>query len=53
MSGQSRQQRGPHGPGHGMMPGEKARDFKGTLRKMIRYMGAYRYALIAVMVFTY
>ncbi len=51
MSGQSRQQRGPHGPGHGMMPGEKARDFKGTLRKMIRYMGAYRYALIAVMVF--
>lgn len=50
MSEQTRPpKRGPHGPG--MMPGEKAKDFKGTLRKMLRYMGAYRYGLLAVMVF--
>ncbi len=50
MSEQTRPpRRGPHGPG--MMPGEKAKDFKGTLQKMLRYMGAYRYGLIAVMVF--
>lgn len=40
-----------HGPGAGMIPGEKAKDFKGTLRKMLRYMGAYKYGLLAVMVF--
>lgn len=50
MSEQTRPpRRGPHGPG--MMPGEKAKDFKGTLKKILRYMGAYRYGLIAVMVF--
>lgn len=38
-----------HGPG--MMPTEKAKDFKGTLRKLIRYMGPYKYAILAVMVF--
>ncbi|MGN0330622.1 MAG: ABC transporter ATP-binding protein [Kineothrix sp.] len=39
-----------HGPG-GMMPGEKARDFRGTTGKLFRYMGAYRYALLAVVLF--
>ncbi len=39
------------GPGHGMVPGEKAKDFKGTVRKILAYMGRYRFALIAVMVF--
>jgi len=34
-----------------MMPGEKARDFKGTTGKLLRYMGAYKYGLAAVMVF--
>ena len=42
--------RGPHGP-HGMMPGEKAKDFKGTFKKLIAYMGKYRIALIFVMLF--
>ena len=43
----------PHGPhGHGgMMPGEKAKDFRGTFAKLIRYMGNYKLALIAVMIF--
>ena len=37
----SRPRRGPMGGhGHGpMMPGEKAKDFKGTLRKMLAFMG--------------
>ena len=39
------------GPGHGMVPGEKAKDFKGTVRKILAYMGRYRFALIAVMAF--
>lgn len=51
MSTQSRPQRRPHGPGAHMMPGEKAKNFKGTVGKLIRYMGSYKYALIAVMIF--
>ena len=39
-----------HGP-RGMMPGEKAKDFKGTIRKLIRYMGSFKYAILAVMIF--
>ena len=39
--------RGPHG----MMPGEKARDFKGTMRKLIVYLGKYLPAIVAVMLF--
>ena len=40
--------------GHGRGPGapvEKPKDFKGTIGKLIRYMGAYRFALLAVMIF--
>lgn len=43
-----------HGPGHGpggMMPGEKAKDFKGTIGKLFAYLGNYRFALIAVVIF--
>ena len=43
--------RRPHGPHGGMMPGEKAKDFKGTVSKLIAYMGRYKIALIAVMIF--
>ncbi len=44
--------RGPmgHGP-MGMMKGEKARDFKGTMKRLIRYLGAYRWPILVVMVF--
>lgn len=52
MSEEPRRPRGPRGHhGPGMMPGEKAKDFKGTIKKLIRYMGNYKYALLAVMVF--
>lgn len=40
-----------HGPGRGMMPGEKAKDFKGTIGKLFAYLGKYRIALAAVIVF--
>lgn len=39
------------GHGHGMMPGEKAKDFKGTVRKLFSYLGKYRIGLAAVIVF--
>ena len=42
---------GGHGPGHGMMPGEKPKDFKGTLKKMIGFMGRFKAALVVVIVF--
>jgi ATP-binding cassette subfamily B multidrug efflux pump len=42
--------RGPMG-GHGrMMPGEKARDFKGTMQKLLRYLGAYKLSIALIMV---
>ena len=31
-------------------PGEKAKDFKGTLKKLIKYAGRYRIGIIAVMI---
>ena len=41
---------GGRGP-HGMMPGEKAKDFKGTMKKLMSYLGKYTYAFIAVFIF--
>jgi len=35
----------------GMMAGEKARDFKGTMAKLFQYMGAYKLQLAIVFVF--
>ena len=43
--------RGPMGHGRGMMPGEKATDFKGTMKKLMAYLGKYTYAIIAVFIF--
>ena len=39
------------GPGHGPMPGEKAKDFKGTMKKLMGYMGKYKIALLFVVIF--
>lgn len=42
---------GPGGPMHGgMMPGEKAKDFKGSFGKLFAYIGRYRIAIWIVMV---
>ena len=42
---------GPMGRGAMMMKGEKARDFKGTMLKLIRYLSSYKVAIIVVLVF--
>jgi ATP-binding cassette, subfamily B, multidrug efflux pump len=55
MQGRPGQQRRRGPMGHGgpmaMMPGEKARDFKGTMRKLIEYLSAYRIQIIVVFIF--
>jgi ATP-binding cassette subfamily B protein len=33
------------------MPGEKASDFKGTMRQLFQYLGAYRLGILVVMLF--
>ena len=44
--------RGPMGHGRGMMPGEKAKDFKGTTNKLIKnYLSKYKIAVVIVMIF--
>jgi len=40
-----------HGPG-AMMKGEKARDFKGTMGKLIEYLGKYKTPIVIVMIIT-
>lgn len=47
------QRRGPmgRGHGHGMGPGEKAKDFKGTIRKLVRYMSVYKIQMLFVLIF--
>ena len=41
--------RGPMG--RGMMPGEKAKDFRGSVGKLLNYMGRYKIALVFVLIF--
>lgn len=43
--------RGPMGGGRGMGPGEKAKDFKGTIRKLVSYMANYKIPVLFVMIF--
>ncbi|MGI1691788.1 ABC transporter ATP-binding protein [Thermoanaerobacter uzonensis] len=38
---------GPHGMVRG---GEKARDFKGTMKKLIKYLSAYKFSIISVFI---
>ncbi|MBN1485968.1 MAG: ABC transporter ATP-binding protein [Chloroflexia bacterium] len=46
-------QRGPMGQGGpmAMMPGEKARDFRGTMKKLLDYLGEYRSSIVVVLLF--
>lgn len=39
-----------HG-GRGMMPVEKAKDFKGSIKKLFAYLGSYKIAILVVMIF--
>ncbi len=40
-----------HGPGGMMMPGEKARDFKGTMKRLIKALSPYRWSFLVVLIF--
>lgn len=41
--------RGPHGGGK-MAPVEKAKDFKGSIKNLIKYIGRYKFAVLVVMI---
>ena len=54
MSRDGNKMRGPRGPmgGHGMRgSGEKAKDFKGTMRRLVSYLAKYRLSIIIVLIF--
>lgn len=42
---------GGHGPGGRMAPGEKPKDFKGTVGKLVAFMGRFKAAIAAVLAF--
>ena len=46
----ARRHRGPMGPGPGFA-GEKPKDFKGSSKKLIKYLGKYWIAIVIVMIF--
>ena len=39
-----------HGPA-GMMPGEKAKDFKGSMKKLVSHLSSYKVQILLVMIF--
>ena len=41
----------PGGPAGRMIPGEKPRDFKGTVVKLLRFMGRFKFAVAAALLF--
>ncbi len=50
MAGESRR-RGHMGRGHGIQPGEKAKDFKGTIRKLMHHLSFYKIQMVFVVIF--
>jgi len=51
-SASGNRRRGPMGGGmRGMMPGEKAKDFKGTMIKLLKYLGRYKWPIIFTLAF--
>mgnify|MGYP005784615479 CR=1 FL=1 len=40
-----------HGPGGRMGTGEKAKDFKGTMKKLLNYIGKYKIGILFVLIF--
>ena len=52
MSNERPKQRGPMGHGPGAMgAGEKAKDFKGTMKKLMAYLGTFKVGILVVMLF--
>jgi ATP-binding cassette, subfamily B, multidrug efflux pump len=48
---QPKRQAKPMGGPMAMMKGEKARDFKGTMKKLLKYLNVYKLSIISVIVF--
>ena len=51
MSKEFKQHKKPHGPMNAGMSVEKAKDFKGTIKKLMDYMGRYKIGIFFVMLF--
>ena len=51
MAEQNTRRHGPRGPHGGMAPGEKAKDFRGTMKKLMTYIGKYKFSVATVIVF--
>lgn len=47
-----RKRSGGHGP-NSMMAGEKAKDFKGTFKKLVHYLGKHQFTILIVMIFAF
>ncbi|MEG2770561.1 MAG: ABC transporter transmembrane domain-containing protein, partial [Oscillospiraceae bacterium] len=42
---------GGHGPGAVQPKGEKAKNFKSSMKKLLTYLGNYKFAILAVLIF--
>lgn len=42
---------GGHGPMGGMGGGQKAKDFKGTMKKLASYLSTFKIAILVVIIF--
>ena len=51
MSEQKQFRPGRRGPMGGMIGGEKAKDFKGSFKKLLAYIGRYKFAVLVVVIF--
>lgn len=51
MAEAKRPMRGPGGHGGGFAGGEKAKDFKGTIKKLFSYIGKFRIPVLIVLIF--
>src|SRR5258708_3385303 len=51
LSSQQGRPMGPMGRGGMVLGVQKARDFKGTMRKLLEYLGSYRLAILIALIF--
>lgn len=51
MSNTARRPRGPMGGHRKGMPGEKAKDFKGAMKRLVKYMERYKFRLMLMILF--
>ncbi len=55
MSSEDKKTKAParrHGPGGPAVPSEKAKDFKGTMKKLFKYLSQYKFLLLLVVLFS-